>query len=73
MTCKLCVKTNAMQALYDLAERHEALRSVVLLHIKELVDIGTPAMKARGKKLLARLKRLLADSTRTGSSTDAGA
>jgi hypothetical protein len=52
------VRTMAMQALYDLAERYEALRTVALLHINELVTIGTPAMKARGKKLLAKLNRL---------------
>lgn len=49
------VKTFAMQALCDLAERYEVLRPVALLHIKELVVIGTPAMKARGKMLLAKL------------------
>lgn len=52
------VKTTAMQALYDLAERYEVWRPVALLHIKELVAIGTPAMKARGKKLLTKLNRL---------------
>lgn len=52
------VKTTAMQALYDLAERYEAWRPVALLHIKELVAIGTPAMKSRGKKLLIKLNRL---------------
>jgi hypothetical protein len=30
------------------------------MHIRELVVIGTPAMKARGKKLLDRLNRLTA-------------
>ncbi|MBN1904766.1 MAG: hypothetical protein JW927_06685 [Deltaproteobacteria bacterium] len=49
------VKTMAMQAIYDLTERYEALRPLALLFIKELVDIGTPAMKARGKKLLPKL------------------
>jgi hypothetical protein len=29
------VRTMAMQALYDLAERYEALRPVALLHLKE--------------------------------------
>ena len=52
------VKTSAMQALSDLAERDEALRPVALRHIKELVVIGTPAMKARGRKLLDSLGRL---------------
>jgi hypothetical protein len=52
------VKTFAMQALYDLSERYEALRPVALMHIEEFIAIGTPAMKARGKKLLAKLNRL---------------
>ena len=65
------VKTTAMQALYDLAERYEAWRPVALLHIKELVAIGTPAMKARGKKLLTKLNRLTTASTRTGFPADA--
>lgn len=51
------VKTMAMQALYDLSERYEMLQPAVRTHLEELVAIGTPAMKARGKKLLARLHR----------------
>jgi hypothetical protein len=51
------VKTFAMQALADLAARDGKLRPFVLRHIRELAVIGTPAMKARGKKLLARLDR----------------
>jgi hypothetical protein len=58
-----------MQSLGDLAERYVALRPVVLLHIKEQVVIGTPAMKARSKKLLATLNRLTTGSTRTGFSS----
>ncbi len=49
------VKTMSMQALADLAERHEVLRPEVLRHLRELTVIGTPAMKARGRKLLKRL------------------
>lgn len=63
------VKTFAMQALYDLAERYKALRPIALAHIQERVAIGTPAMKARGRKLLAKLNRLATASTRTGFST----
>lgn len=62
------VKTFAMQALYDLAERYKALRPIVLARIQEHVAIGTPAMKARGRKLLATLNRLATISTRTGLS-----
>ena len=47
------VKTFAMQALADLAQQAPELRPTVLLHLQELTAIGTPAMKARGRKLLA--------------------
>ena len=46
------VKTNAMQALADLAGCDPALRPSVMLHLRELTAIGTPAMKARGRTLL---------------------
>lgn len=46
------VKTLAMQALADLALHDEKLHPLVLRHIQELVVIGTPAMKARGRKLI---------------------
>lgn len=49
------VKTNAMQALADLAGSHPALRPSVMLHLRELTAIGTPAMKARGRMLLAAM------------------
>jgi hypothetical protein len=52
------VKTLAMQALADFAHQAPALRQPVLLHLKELTLIGTPAMKARGRKLCAELERL---------------
>lgn len=52
------VKTQAMQALADLAQRDAALRPFVLEHLRELVVIGTPAMKARGRKLLARFDKI---------------
>jgi hypothetical protein len=49
------VKALAMQALADLALRNEKLRPAVLQHIRELVVIGTPAMQARGRKLIGLL------------------
>ena len=49
------VKTFAMQALADLAESVPELRSRVLRQLQERTNTGTPAMKARGRKLLARL------------------
>lgn len=51
------VRTMAMQALADLAERHEALRPEVVRQLRELSVAGTPAMRARGRKLLKRLDR----------------
>jgi hypothetical protein len=47
------VKTCAMQSLYELALRYPRLRESVRLHIDELSETGTPAMRARGRKLLA--------------------
>lgn len=47
------VKTLAMQALADIALRDEKLLPEVRERIGELCVIGTPAMRARGKKLLA--------------------
>jgi hypothetical protein len=49
------VKTMAMQSLADIACRNPRLLPEVKQHIEELIVIGTPAMKARGKKLLAVL------------------
>lgn len=49
------VKTFAMQALADLAGQDPKLRPAVMVHLQELTVIGTPAMKARGRKLLAAL------------------
>ena len=51
------VKTCAMQALADLAKRTPRLRASVLVHLRELTVIGTPAMKARGWKLIAQMDR----------------
>jgi hypothetical protein len=49
------VKTMSMQALADIALRSPRLLAEVTQHIKELTVIGTPAMKARGRKLLKSL------------------
>jgi len=49
------VKTCAMQALADLAGPDARSRSEVAALIEELVRKGTPAMKARGRKLLKQL------------------
>ena len=51
------VKTSVMQAFSDISETDKELREELLAHIKELTVIGTPAMKARGNKLLGKRKR----------------
>jgi hypothetical protein len=49
------VKTFSMQALADIAERDAALRTPIIKQLESLTRTGSPAMKARGKKLLAKL------------------
>lgn len=51
------VKTLAMQALADIALRNRRLLPAIKPHIEELTALGTPAMKARGKKLLESLAK----------------
>lgn len=51
------VKTFAMQALTDLALADDNLLPIVARHIQELTQTGTPAMRARGRKLQVRLAR----------------
>ncbi len=51
------VRTFAMQVLADLAEHDEQLRRWVLPLLAELTRTGTPAMRSRGRKLLARLQQ----------------
>jgi hypothetical protein len=50
------VKTFSMQALAEFALSEPKLRIRVIHIIENLVETGSPAMKSRGKKLLARLK-----------------
>src|SRR5277367_1792161 len=51
------VRTFALQGLAELAERDLSLRPGVLELLREAVRNGTPAMRARGRKLLLRLER----------------
>ncbi|MFO0706360.1 MAG: hypothetical protein U0412_05865 [Nitrospira sp.] len=51
------VKTCAMQALADLTRQAPDLRPAVLRQLRQLTARGTPAMQARGKKLLAELRK----------------
>ncbi len=57
------VKTFAMQALADLAEREVSLRDRVIEVMEKSTREGTPAMKSRGQKLLRRLKGAEAKSS----------
>jgi hypothetical protein len=51
------VRTFAMQALADLAEQDASLQTEVVELIRRLARTGSPAMRARGRKLLMRLER----------------
>jgi len=51
------VKTFAMQGLADLASKDSSLHGKILPLLEELTEIGTPAMRARGRKLLQHLNR----------------
>lgn len=50
------VRTCVMQAFADLAESDALLKPALIARIKSLAEQGTPAMKARGRKLLAKLQ-----------------
>lgn len=50
------VKAFSMQALANIAEQDAGLRVPIIKLLKELTLAGSPAMKARGKKLLTKLK-----------------
>jgi HEAT repeat protein len=49
------VKTCALQGLADLAQNDAGLRGMVKQLLEESVQSGTPAMKARARKLLKKL------------------
>jgi len=51
------VKTFAMQGLAGLAGKDSLLRTKILPLLEELTEIGTPAMRARGRNLLQHLNR----------------
>ena len=52
------VKTFAMQGLADIAEQDRTYLTRVVGLMEELIETGSPAMKSRGKKLLAHLRAL---------------
>jgi hypothetical protein len=51
------VKTFAMQGLGDLASKDSSVRTKIVPLLEELTEIGTPAMRARGRKVLRHLNR----------------
>jgi hypothetical protein len=51
------VKTWAMQGLADLAHKDRKLLSTVRLLVQKLTQTGTPAMRARGRKILDQFGR----------------
>lgn len=52
------VKTFALQGLADLAQADPGIRPTVIELLQEATRHGTPAMKARSRKLLLRLERM---------------
>jgi hypothetical protein len=51
------VKTFSMQTLADIAAQDSELRGPIIERLERLTRTGSPAMKSRGRKLLARLKQ----------------
>jgi hypothetical protein len=51
------VKTFALQALADFAGQDASIRCTVMETLRQATQNGTPAMKARSRKLLLRLER----------------
>jgi hypothetical protein len=51
------VKTFAMQGLATVANADPRLQGKIVPLLRELTEIGTPAMRARGRKLLHHLNR----------------
>ncbi|MCE7986169.1 MAG: hypothetical protein DYG89_33755 [Caldilinea sp. CFX5] len=49
------VKTFALQALADLALVDTELRPAIITQLEQVTQTGSPAMRSRGKKLLAKL------------------
>jgi len=50
------VKTWAMQAIWDLAATDAKLKARIIPLIEELAQVGTAAMRARGRKILQQQK-----------------
>jgi hypothetical protein len=52
------VRTSALQGLYDLAQNDPSIRPTVVETLRKASRIGTPAMKARSRRLLCQLERV---------------
>lgn len=63
------VKTMAMQGLADIAKNSPRHRDAIMSQIEQLMATGTPAMKARGRRLLSAYGPLVTD--RNDSAHDA--
>jgi hypothetical protein len=51
------VKTMSIQGWFELAQGHPALEQEMLVSLEEFSRSGTPAMKARSRRLLDQLRR----------------
>jgi hypothetical protein len=58
------VKTWAMQAIWDLAATDAKLKAQIIPLIEELTQVGTAAMRARGRKILRHQKPALSRRVR---------
>lgn len=56
--CSSIVKTSALQALADLARDDPGMRPGVIETLRKAARDGTPAMRARSRKLLRRLEHV---------------
>jgi HEAT repeat protein len=52
------VKTSALQGLADLVHNDPAIRETAITALRNAMQNGTPAMKARSRKLLHHLERI---------------
>jgi hypothetical protein len=52
------VKTFALQGMADLAHSDQGIRQQAIQLLRQAARSGTPAMKARSRKLLRRLETL---------------
>ena len=50
------VRVSALEALTDLAQKNESIREEVISTLRCHTETGSPAVQARGRKLLQRLK-----------------